>query len=369
MGEKKNIVLQISPALHDGGVDKLLFDYCVRMPSEIEFCFAVSAKEEGMIEGRLRQRGCAVNHIEKISKHPIVRYRQIRKLIRQHQCCVVHDHTGYRAVISLLAAWKEGVPLRIAHAHIAGIPETGPERIIRFVCTWVVKRLATNLFACGEDAAEWMWGSGKRSGEVKIIRNAIAMNDYRFSECYRNQKREELGLAGKFVIGNVARLSRQKNQSRLLRIFSRVIEKNPDAILLLIGSGEDLLMLKHQAKHLGIDDKVHFLGARDDVPKLLNAFDVFVLPSLFEGLPIVLIEAQANGLPMVVSDTISKEGQVDDCCQAISLHEDDAVWAQAILDARRMPSDEVAMRLLDYDIDFASSNLAKWYRENLRVEN
>ena len=355
-------VLHISPALHDGGVDKLLFDYCVRMPQDIEFGFAVSAKEEGMIESRLCRMGYEVTHIETISDHPLVRYRQLRNLMRHGKYNIVHDHTGYRSVLSMLAAWREGVPCRIAHAHIAGIPENRLDTIVRLACTVVVKKLATNLFACGEDASRWMWGKPKNGFEkVKIVRNAIQMNDYRFSAASRSRKRSELGLGERFVIGNVARLSRQKNQSRLLQIFGKIVKLDSDAVLLLVGSGEDSEHLKEQAKTLGLVDNVMFLGARSDVPELLSALDVFVLPSLYEGLPVVLIEAEANGLPLVVSDTVSREGQLADRCVPISLDASDEVWARSIFDAQRGCSGEIIERLGEYDIDCASTDLAKWY--------
>lgn len=363
-------VLHIAPALHDGGVDKLLFDYCVRMPTNIKFGFAVSAKEEGMIERRLRRLGYEVTHIETISSHPLVRYRQLRNLMRHGKYDVVHDHTGYRSVLSMLAAWREGVPCRIAHAHIAGIPENHFDTIARFVCTGVVKKFATNLFACGEDASRWMWGKLKNEpGEVKIVRNAIQMNDYRFSATSRLRKRSELGLGERFVIGNVARLSRQKNQSRLLQIFGKIAKLDSDAVLLLVGSGEDLENLREQAETLCLADRVMFLGARSDVPDLLSALDAFVLPSLYEGLPVVLIEAEANGLPLVVSDSVSREGQLADRCMAISLDASDEIWARSILDAQRGRSDEIIERLSEYDIDSASADLAKWYEGILSCES
>lgn len=362
-------VLHISPALHDGGVDKLLFDYCVRMPPNIEFGFAVSAKEEGMIERRLCRMGYEVEHIEAISSHPLVRYRQLRNLISRGKYNVVHDHTGYRSVLSMLAAWREGVPCRIAHAHIAGIPEKRLDTIVRFACTEVVKILATNLFACGEDASSWMWGKPKNKlGEVMLARNAIQMDDYRFSTTSRLRKRSELDLDERFVVGNVARLSRQKNQSRLLQIFKQIVKLDSDAVLLLVGSGEDLEHLKEQSEALGIANSVMFLGARSDVPELLSALDVFALPSLYEGLPVVLIEAEANGLPLVVSDTVSREGQLTDRCKAIPLDASDETWARSILDARRGRSDEIIARLSEYDIDRASADLAKWYEDIMSCE-
>lgn len=368
LGHKNVSVLHISPALHDGGVDKLLFDYCKRMPPQVRFGFAVSSSEEGIIEKELRKSGYKIAHLEKISRHPIARYRQIKKLLIQERYDAVHDHTGYRSFLTMIAAWRAGIPCRIAHAHIAGIPESSFDRIIRAFCSTIVKLFATDLFACGEDAARWMWGSEcLDSGRVTIVRNAIDVEAYQLSAESRQKQRKELGIEGKFVIGNVARLSEQKNQIRLLRVFSRVAERNHDARLLLVGSGDMKNELMREAEALHIEDKVKFLGARSDVPELLSAMDVFVLPSLFEGLPVVLIEAQANGLPLLVSERVSREGQLRDRCQVISLDEEDECWVRAILNAKRGASRDIIDRLADYEINAAGKKLASWYIDRLNA--
>lgn len=363
-------VLQVLPALDGGGVDKLLADYCMHMDPDIQFDFAVSAEYEGILEAPLRSRGCAIYHLAQNQVNPKLRFNQLQKIIKDNSYSIVHDHTGYRGVLTLLAANLANTECRISHSHISHIPETSSERAVRFVCTAVAKLLATHLFACGEEAAKWMWGKQSwAQRKVHIMPNAIQMQNYTFSQKERDEVRHKLGLENKFVVGNVARLSEQKNHRFLLEIFKEVKARNKDALLLLIGRGELMDAIRLHAKQLDIENDVLFLGVRKDVPSLLNAMDVFVLPSKYEGLPVVLVEAQSNGLPIVLSSIITSEAQLPCVCNRISLDKSPEVWAEAVINARRADSVWAQNELKQFDIARASKELSEWYFAHARYSS
>ena len=176
--------------------------------------------------------------------------------------------------------------------------------------------------------------------------------------------REELKIDDCFVIGNVARFSDQKNHPFLLRVFSEIKTLEPKSVLLLIGRGEEFEAVRNIANTLGLADSVFFLGIRDDVPALLNAIDVFVLPSKYEGLPVTLIEVQANGLPAVVSDSVTTEGLVLPNCKRLSLSSSPKEWAEIILKMSSKRLDDVSKIVNLYDINVLARSQLRWYYEN-----
>ena len=190
--------------------------------------------------------------------------------------------------------------------------------------------------------------------------NAIDAKSFSFSEEARVLKRRELGLDNSFVVGNVARFSVQKNHSFLLNSFKEVLAINPRAVLLLVGRGELEDSIRYEAIKTGVIDRVLFLGVREDVPELLSAMDVFVLPSFFEGLPVTMVEVQANGLPVVLSDAITKEICLASNIVYLSLNEAPAVWAKTICASKnRLASNSIMGG--SYDIEFAVSELDEKY--------
>lgn len=157
-------ILEISSELDGGGVDRLLYDYCSRMIPEIHFDFIVTSKSEGMLEQPLKKLGCNIFHVAQMREDRKLYKRQIKEIIKKGNYDIIHDHSGYKAIFTMYYAKKYNIKGRIAHAHMAYIPESGKEKAIRRICTRIVKHYATDLFACGEDAAKWMWGNTPRGG-------------------------------------------------------------------------------------------------------------------------------------------------------------------------------------------------------------
>ena len=187
---------------------------------------------------------------------------------------------------------------------------------------------ATDFWACSNEAADWLFAEQIPRSQIKIMRNAIDVEAFTYNEMICNQYRKELGLEGKFVIGNTCRFEYQKNHEFLIRVFAHVHRKNPHAILLLVGGGQKLPAMKQMVKELDIENAVRFLGWREDIAQIYQAIDLFCLPSLFEGLPIVLVEAQAAGLKCIASSNVTREVKVTENLQYLELTESE--WVDKI---------------------------------------
>lgn len=354
-------ILEITSDLDGGGVDRLLYDYCSSLSDEIQFDFVVTSKAEGMLEQPLKDLGCKIYRVSQLKEDFKGHKEQLTKILEAEKYDIIHDHSGFKAWCNLSVAKKCGVKSRIAHSHQAFMTESFIGRIIRKVSTILTKLYATTLFACGNDAAKWMWGEKAfRKNKVYIMKNAVFADKFSFSAAKRDELRKELGLENKFVIGNVARITYQKNQEFLVDAFAEIKKTRNDAVLLLVGRGDAEEKIKKQVSDLGLNDSVVFTGVRNDVPDLLNVMDVFVLPSRFEGLPVTLIEIQANGLPGVISDAVTKEMNFSEDLKFLPLSESFEEWAKVISSNGRKESVNTVENT-SYDLKLATEDLKNKY--------
>ena len=355
-------VLHMTSDLDGGGVDSILYSYCSRMLPKVQCDFVVTSDKEGILEEPLRAMGSQVFHVAKMRENLKLRQGQLREILAKGQYSAVHDHSGYKSYFFLNLARQMGVKCRIAHAHIAFIPETTTAHLERVLITPLTKAAATHLFACGTDAGIWMWGADSvAKNRVTVMPNGIDTRKFQFSPKTRDEVRYGLGLSEKFVVGNVARLSEQKNHDFLLESFAHLLHREPAAVLMLVGRGELEEHLKKKAAELGIDKAVMFLGIRNDVYQLINAMDVFVLPSKYEGLPVTLVEAQANGLPVVVSNAVTDEIRIANNYDVLSLSSGTEEWAEHILKMNGQRAKDVSKVADAYDIDILAQKQMKWY--------
>lgn len=355
-------VLHTIPAMDGGGADRILYDYTIRLLDEFQFDFIVHTDFEGILEKDLVARGCNVYHVPPLRKDKKEYKKRIDEIVKNGNYDIIHVSQGYKGAYFLHYAKKHGVKVRIAHSHMAYIPENLKTSIIRRLATLYTKNNATHLFACGNDAGKWMWGERTfKKGNVHIMTNAIQAESFSFSREKRESIRRELGIEEKFVIGNVARFSYQKNHEFLIKIFAEVKKLRDDAVLMLIGRGELEDDVRKQVSELGLEDSVIFMGVRNDVPDLLNAMDVFALPSRFEGLPVTLIEIQANGLPAVISDAVTKEMAFSDDFSFLSLSQSAAAWAEVIIKKARTDSKNL-IENTHYDLRVATDAMLEQYK-------
>jgi glycosyltransferase involved in cell wall biosynthesis len=270
------------------------------------------------------------------------RINSMRKIIRDGRYDIIYYHCEFFAEYAMLFAKLYGVKCRITHSHMAYNSTISTfKKLYKPFGDSLAKTFSTDLFACGIEAAKSMWGKkAYDDGKCVVLNNAIDLSRFRFNESTREAVRKEFAWEGKRVFVNVGRFNIQKNQTFLLNLFAHLCNRHEDVLLVLIGDGLDRPQIEEQIKTLGIGNRVQLLGMRGDVYRLLNGCDCFILPSFFEGLPVVAIEAQTNGLPIVMSDTVTKECGITDLASYVSLQAPYETWEQAIM--KKHPEDRTS---------------------------
>jgi len=351
-----------------GGISTHMMNYYRHMDrSKIQIDFIVHGFEKGVHDDEIKSLGGQIYNVPLKSRDYFGNLNTLREIFNSGKYKIVHSHMDAMSIVPLKVAKECGIPIRIAHSH--NTQHLTNDRIKLLLNEYArknIKKTATHLFACSEDAGRWLYGSKAfNDGKVILINNAIELGQFSFSLRKRNIIREQLGLENAFVIGHIGRFDYQKNHIFLLEIFKVVLAKIPGSILLLIGDGHLRGQIEKRIKQLGIDKSVVLLGSRSDVSDLLNAFDLLLLPSLFEGLGIVLIEAQANGLKCIASNGIPQSANLTNLITYVSLEESAIHWA-GIIDQSKDESvkrDEYPARITDngYNIDMEAKNLMDIY--------
>ena len=367
-------ILEICVDLDGGGIDRYLLNYCSRI-EDIHFDFVcVDKNKEGVLEKPIKDLGCNIYKIARQSSGTVAYYKALKKIMTENTYDAVHMHLGYRGMIALFCAKRCKIKCRISHAHIAFEPEGRERKVLRKICTVICKSLSTHLAGCGVDAAKWLWGVKEyESGKVKIHNNAIDGEKFKFSQDKRVDARDALGLSDDtLAVGHVGRLCEQKNQIRLVEIFAEIKRQNENSMLFMVGRGEMEKAIVKKVEELGLSKSVRLLGIRDDVDKLLNAFDVFVFPSTHEGLPFTLIETQCNGLYALSADTVTPFVKVSPCVEFISLEADNRTWAEKSLALSGKGHNESAHNDVveaGYDINAEAEKLRQYYIDCIRECN
>jgi len=260
---------------------------------------------------------------------PFAYQKALLNLFRHRRYTIVHSHISTMSLFPLLAAWRAGVPVRICHNHSTGHWGEGVKTLAKYILRFPARLFATDYFACGEYSGRWIYGNRLfDAGRVFVLPNAIDGKAYAFDEKARNKIRHDLGLDEScFVVGHVGRFVYQKNHDYLLDIFAAIKRRKPNSTILLIGEGPLQVRLEEKARNLGIFDAVKFLGTRDDMGAWYSAMDVLILPSFYEGMPMVAVEAQANGLRCLFSDNITKEALLAENAAMLSLKQSPDAWA------------------------------------------
>lgn len=288
----------------------------------------VAYDDEIAYESYLVKQGAKVVHVTARSKGVFRHKRELNKLFTEQSFDVVWAHkTTLSACEILEIAKKRAVPVRIIHSHSSANMGGRFTYMMHTINKRRIFKLANAYLACSETASKWFFGDR----EVDIARNGINLDKFKYSEEVRNNLRQKLHLEDAFVIGHVGRFGIEKNHKKLINVFSEYIKKNPNAKLLLCGDGEERANIEAQIDELGLKNDVILAGVVSNVHEYLQVMDVIVMPSLFEGLPFSLLEAQAAGLKCVVSDTVSDESNVLGRNKFIPLDATDLLWATSIL--------------------------------------
>lgn len=313
------------------------------------------------LENKFKALGIGIYYLPtNISK----RFGVVDKLIRNNHYDVIHAHCEFLGEIYMAIAAYHGVKVRIMHSHMAGGHYSIAKNMYSNFGKWVAKRTATHFFGCGIDACKSQWGEkAYNKGKCYVINNAVEIDKFRFNEQERIAVRKEMGWNNKHVIINVGRFMKQKNHVFLIDVFASVSKQSEGSILVLVGEGPLIDEIKAKVDNLKLADKVVFLGRRNDVFRLLNGADVFFLPSLFEGLPVVSIETQANGLPIVMSEGVTRESGITDIASFIPFDAPIETWVKALLhkynNKRSLYADIVKEK--NYDLNIEAQKLRDFY--------
>ena len=360
-------VLQIMGIVESGGVESVIMNYYRHIDrSKVQFDFVMHKGGNTNYIDAVKSMGARVYEITPYTKNLVTFTYEIYKIIKNGHYDIVHSNMNSLSGFPLFAAWLAGARVRILHNHTTDTKAEGFRTVIKRTLRPFAKMFANQYWACSKLAAEWMYGKkAVDSGKVTIINNAIDLNKFAFSQEKRDALRNELGLEGKFVVGHVGRFMKQKNHEFLIDIFAEVAKQKENAVLLLIGEGPLRVAIREKVNELHLENKVLFLGVRNDVADLYNVMDVFALPSFYEGLPVVGVEVQANGLPFLCSDQVTREIFISDSIKLLALNDGAEKWAEEILSTKRVAFAETlkSMRESGFDIVNEARTLEKIYFE------
>ena len=267
--------------------------------------------------------------------NPFKYISQIYKLSKENKYDIIHGYVNALNVFSMFAGKMAGVPVRIAE-NLSSAHPGEKKTIVKNILKPFSKIFPTDLAACSKSCGEWLYGKKDiESGKVRIFNNAISLKKYTYDKELRDNVRNSLGLSDEnFVLGHIGRYQYQKNHNFLIDIFDEVYKRDKNSRLLLVGYGDLKEEIFNKINSLGLKDAVIDMGATENIAGLYNAMDVFVLPSFYEGLPVVGIEAQATGLPCVFSTEVTKETGVIPDTKFVELSENKEKWADEILKIR-----------------------------------
>lgn len=358
-------VLNMFTIMDRGGAETMVMNYYRHIDrTKVQFDFLVHREQRGAYDDEIERMGGRIYRMCPVYPQNFSRYkRDLRTFFRAHpEYKIIHSHMSELGYFAFREAERQGVPVRICHAHNA--PHGFDAKMI--IRTYFKKRMMpylTHLFMCGEESGKWLYGEKNKSRFI-MLNNAIDAAVYSFDASKRQEMRRQLGLTDELVIGHVGRFNPQKNHPFLLNIFAALLKKEPNAVLLLVGGGADMPKIQAKAQELGIAERVRFLGVRSDVADLMQAMDVFVFPSLYEGLPVTMVEAQASGLPCIISDKVPPECILTEgLVNIMPLSASPEAWAEKILTMRAVPRtdrrEEIAAH--GFDITTEAVKLQEFY--------
>ena len=359
-------VLHENVIMDPGGIEALLMNVYRHIDRDkVQFDFMVHRPDHAFYENEIESLGGKIYRTPRFSPFPgqYQSYmRAVEKILSEHpEYKVMHAHAELN-LWPLMVAKKLGIPTRIAHSHNA--KTTVNLKYFFFLYEKArIKKYCTDMFMCSRPAGIWTFGKeAVDSGKVQFIKNGIETERFVYNEQIRAKKRGEFGLGDKLVVGHVGRFMQQKNHAFLISIFNIIHKKNPNSVLMLVSDGRLMDEIKEKVHALGLDSSVMFLGNRGDVNELMQAMDIFLFPSLWEGLPLTGIEAQTAGLPVVMSDIITNEVCITDSVYMMSLNKSAEEWADKALSVcSNHIRKNVQKQIIDAGFDIRTT--AQWLQE------
>lgn len=378
MGESPMRVLVLDTVMDRGGAETMMMNYLRHFNrDEVVYDFLVNRDYRAAYEDEIEMLGGRIYRMCPMYPQYFGRYKkEFRQFLAEHpEYRIIHSNLEERSYFPLRIAQEMGIPVRIAHAHNRPVG-FDVKSIFREYFRMRLPKYVTHMFACGTEAGDWLFGEKNRDKVIQQ-RNAIDTKTYRYDSRTAASVRSEFGVTdpNTFVLGHVGRFFPQKNHMFLIDIFAAVHKQQPNSVLWLVGGGELNDELKNQVKakvnELGLADAVKFFGVRSDVQRIMQGMDAFVLPSLYEGLPVTMIEAQAAGLPCTISDRVPSQCNITGTVQSVNLDADPMQWADRILqqykttDINQRACGPERVTEAGFDIEANAEWLQRFYKEAL----
>ncbi len=349
-----------------GGVESVVMNYYRHLDhNKVQFDFYVHENSTNLHIEEITNLGGRIFLIPNYV-HVIKYCKTLYYYFKRYQYRIVHVHLNTMSLFAQFSAWLAGIPVRITHNHsTAGKGET-KRNVMKYTLRMFSNWFITDRCACSKYAGAWMWGKKKLiDGEIKVWPNAIDLPKFRFDQNIRDKVRSKYHIEDKFVIGHVGRFMKQKNHRYLIEVFYELQKRRNDAVLMLVGDGELEYEIQELVDKLQIEDKVIFAGTTDEPWAFYSAFDVFVLPSLYEGLGMVGIEAQVSGLPCYFSNNVPREIRMSKA-KFLPIDKGTKLWVSELenvvtdTDSRYGFTDK---KLNYFDINIEGDKMTEWYMD------
>ena len=358
-------VLQVLSGLNRGGIENMVMNlYRAMDKTQIQFDFVIHNHGEDAFCDEVRKLGGNIYLFPKFSLFKIGSYKKFWKsFLKEHpEYKIIHSHIRSYAIVFVRIAKKLGIKT-IVHSHSTS-NGSGIGSLVKMFMQLPLRRESDYLFACSEISGRWLFGDKAISKpNYRMIKNAVDTSRYAVSDDVRQSYRKSFNAEGKVIYGHIGRLSEPKNHSFLLDIFKEITKREPNSLLLIIGMGSYKSQIEAKIKELSLENSVVMTGARADIPELLSAMDVFLLPSLWEGLPVVVVEAQAAGLPCIVSDTVTREVAVSEAVEYLPIDKGASLWVEKAISCAGKKYDVInKIKDAGFDTSTTCESLTSFYR-------
>ena len=358
-------VLQVLGGLNRGGAETMIMNlYRAIDKSKVQFDFIIHNANENAYVDEIESLGGKVYIFPKFTLKNFFLYKKYwNDFLKEHpEYKILHSHIRSYAIIFIRIAKKYGLKT-IVHSHSTSNGK-GVKSYIKGLLQFPIKKESDYLFACSKISGEWLFGKNNVcAANYRMIKNAIDTSKYRVDSSTREKYRGMFNIGDKTVYGHIGRLCEPKNHRFLLEIFSDIRKKDSDSILLIVGEGPYRSQIESWIQQFGLEDCVVMTGARGDVPQLLSAMDAFLFPSLWEGLPVTVIEAQAAGLPCLISDKITSEVAVSPAVMYLPIDQGTKCWVESALSSIGKKFDVVDdIKMVGFDVNNSATELTEFYR-------
>lgn len=350
-------ILHVVPNMNMGGLETFIMNvYRNINRDEFQFDFLEHYKEESYYDKEINELGGNIYHFDFRNNNNILRYiKNLNKFFKEHkEYEIIHCHMESIGALVFIIAKINGIKIRIGHAH-TDFTSNDLKGIIKRFTSMFFKYTTTMNLACSNEAGRYLFGKK----EFEVINNGIDIDKFEFNRTVRDNLRKEYNIDNKFVIGHIGRMDEGKNQKFLIEVFSKYLKINKEAVLVLVGDGKQKEELVKMIKKLKIEDKVLLLGVKGNANELYSMFDLFAFPSLYEGLGIVLIEAQINGVKTFTSKFVPRSTKISNMISYLKLDVDS--WVKEICDVKKRDIVIYNDNMLEYDIKNVTNKLVRLY--------